>query len=286
MATAGVSSGGVVDAFFDSADGVRLHYVEFDLRGAWDPDPGDPVVLIHGLGCDWRVWRRQIGWLAHARRVIAPDMRGSGQSGWRKAGWSTADMAADVHGLVRALGLDRPAMVGISMGGTIAMQYAADYPDDISRLVVIDTFARIPGEAAAIRDAQLEFIETHTLRQIAAERMDVAFTKAADPRLKAWLIDMIAAGEIEGYRSQARATLHFDLARRLGEITVPATVLHGSEDRTVPSMLAGAIAAGIPHSDLHLIQGQGHFPSLEAPHLLNPLLGRALEVPADMVPAR
>jgi pimeloyl-ACP methyl ester carboxylesterase len=58
----------------------------------------EPVVLIHGLGCDWRHWSRQIGWLAHCRRVIVPDVRGgAGQTRWARPGRSRADMAADIH---------------------------------------------------------------------------------------------------------------------------------------------------------------------------------------------
>jgi 3-oxoadipate enol-lactonase len=286
MSTTIDSQSAVPTAYGETDRGARLHYVDFDLHGEWDSDGGEPVVLIHGLGCSWQVWRRQTGWLAHTRRVVAPDVRGSGQSSSRTSGWTTADMAADIHELVVALGLDRPAVVGISMGGTIALQYAADYPDDISRLVVMDTFAGLPDEAAAIRDDQLHFIETHTLREIAEERMARAFTENADPRLKAWMIDLIASGDIDGYRSQARATLQFSITDRLGEITVPTTVLHGGEDRTAPSVLGELLAQGIASSEFRVMDGQGHFPNLEAPAVLNPLLADALGVPSDLVPAR
>lgn len=270
---------------FTTKGGAGLRYLDLDLRGAWDSDPGQPVVLIHGLGCDWRVWRRQAGWLANARRVVAPNIRGSGGSGWRTPGWTTADMAADVHDLVIALGLDRPAVAGISMGGTIAMQYAADYPGDISRLVLTGTFAGIPVEFAAVRDAQLRFIETHTLRDIARERVAALFTEGADPRLGEWLVTMLADGQLDGYRSQARATLLFDFTGRLGEIGAPTTIIHGAEDRSVPALLAERLAAGIAGSVLHLVDGEGHFLNLQGPARFNPLFARALEVPSGYVPS-
>jgi 3-oxoadipate enol-lactonase len=96
------------------------------------------VVLIHGLGCDWRHWPGQIGWIAHSRRVVVRDMRsGAGKTRWTRPGWTTADMAADVFAVVAGLGLRRPALVGLSVGGgTIALQYALDHPGDLSRLVV------------------------------------------------------------------------------------------------------------------------------------------------------
>lgn len=275
---------GVTEGFLD-LPGIRQYYIDLNLLGEWDQPAGDPVILLHGLGCDWRVWRRQIGWLSHARRVVALDSRGSGQSRWNQPGWTTADMAADVHRLVRALDLRRPAIVGISMGGTVALQYALDHPDGISNLVLLGTFAGIPPEAAELRDGQLRFIETHTLPEIAATRIDAGISATADPRLKAWLVDMLSQGDIDGYRSQARTTLTFDVTDRLADISTPTTVLHGTQDRATPYFLGQMIAAGIPSCDLHLIEGQGHFVNLEAPQVLNPLLAHALDMPEHPGPS-
>ncbi len=131
--------------------GALIHYVDLNLRGEWDPSPGPPVVLIHGLGCTWEIWRRQIGWLANARRVIALDVRGSGRSKAATGPWTTADMAADVRAVVAQAAAHRPTVVGISMGGMIALQYAADYPGELERLVVYATLPGTPEEFARSR---------------------------------------------------------------------------------------------------------------------------------------
>jgi 3-oxoadipate enol-lactonase len=273
--------------FVEAPDGTLVHFVDLDLHGeALHAEVSEPVVLIHGLGCDWHHWSRQIGWIAHSRRVIIPDVRGAGQTRWARPGWSTADMAADIHAVAVHLGLRRPAIAGISMGGTIALQYALDHPQDVSRLVLVDSFPGVPPEFAQARDEQLAFIETHNLRQIAEERMAVAFTAGADPATKAWVIEMIADGDLDGYRSQARATLTFDVRDRLGEITVPATIIHGELDATCPSAFASLMGKAIPDAAVHILKGQGHFPILEAPERFNPLLASALLIPADLVPAR
>ena len=127
------------EGFVETPDGTLVHFVDLDLHAeALHSDVDDPVVLIHGLGCSWHHWSRQIGWIAHSRRAVAVVMRGGGgKTRWTQPGWSTADMAADVHAVVTELGLRRPAIVGCSMGGTIALQYALDYPADISRLAVL-----------------------------------------------------------------------------------------------------------------------------------------------------
>jgi 3-oxoadipate enol-lactonase len=274
--------------FIEGSGGALVHFADLDLHGeALHAEVSDPVVLIHGLGCDWRHWSRQIGWIAHSRRVVVPDIRGgAGKTRWARPGWTTADMAADLYALVAGLGLRRPALVGLSMGGTIALQYALDHPGDLSRLVVVDSLAGVPEEFAGLRDQRLEYIETHSLREIAESRMAVAFTASADPATRAWVIEMIAGGDLEGYRTQARATMTFDVRHRLAEITVPATIIHGELDATAPAAFATMMGQAIPGATVHIIEGQGHFPNLEAPELFNPLLADALGIPKDLVPAR
>jgi pimeloyl-ACP methyl ester carboxylesterase len=121
---------GFVMPFVEAPVGALVHFVDLDLHSeALHLETAEPVVLIHGLGCDWRHWSRQIGWLAHSRRVIVRDVRGgAGKTRWARPGWSMAEMAADIHAVTVHLGLRRPALAGISMGGMIALQYALDRP--------------------------------------------------------------------------------------------------------------------------------------------------------------
>jgi 3-oxoadipate enol-lactonase len=195
-------------------------------------------------------------------------------------------MAADLFAVVAGLGLRRPALVGLSMGGTIALQYAPDHPGDLSRLVVAGSLAGVPGEFASVRGQQLEFIETHGLRAIAESRMAAAFTASADPAAEARVTEMIAGGDLEGYPSQARAALTFDIRHLLGEIAVPATIIHGELDAVAPAAFATFMGEAISETTVHIIEGQGHFAHLEALERFNPLLADALRIPEDLVPAR
>ena len=144
-------------------------------------------------------------------------------------------MAADIHAVVTELGLRHPAIVGCSMGGTIALQYTLDYPADLSRLVVLASFAGLPEQMAQTRDDQLAFIQSHTLREIAENRVGAAFTAGADQDVRAWMVDMIAGGDKEGYESEAHTTLTFDVRPRLKEIAVPTTIIHGEKTPQCPS---------------------------------------------------
>jgi pimeloyl-ACP methyl ester carboxylesterase len=103
---------------------------------------------------------------------------------------------------------------------------------------------------------------------------------------KSWVIDMIAAGDLEGYRCQAHATLSFDVRDRLGEIAVPTTVIHGERDATIPCAIAPVTAGAIAGAQLRILEGQGHFAHLEAPDRFNAVLAEALRIPTDLVPAR
>lgn len=273
--------------FVETSDGTLVHFIDLDLHAeALRTDVADPILLIHGLVCNWHHWSRQLGGLAHSRRVVAVDVRGgAGKTRWLRPGWSTADMAADIHSVTTHLGLRRPAVVGCSMGGTIALQYALDYPLDISRLVVLASFAGLPHEMSRTVERQRAYIRSHTLGEIAAERVGSAFTGTADADLRAWMVDMIAGGDKAGYLSLSEATFAFDVRDRLGEIAVPTTIIHGEDDAPVPVARAAELRDGIPGATLRVL-AEGHFVNVQAPGKVNPLLASALRIPHDLVPRR
>jgi pimeloyl-ACP methyl ester carboxylesterase len=124
-----------VENKFAEVNGVRLHYL---LAGQ-----GDPVVLLHGFAETSHMWRPLIAKLADKHTVIAPDLRGFGQSSAPADGYSKAAMARDIHALVKSLGHDRIRLVGHDIGLMVAYAYAAQYPKEIERLVLMEAF--LPG---------------------------------------------------------------------------------------------------------------------------------------------
>jgi pimeloyl-ACP methyl ester carboxylesterase len=114
---------------------VRLHYVR---AGA-----GDPVVLLHGWPETWYQWRHVIPTLAERYTVIAPDLRGLGDSSRPATGYDKRTIAADIRALVRELGFERIFLVGHDWGGPVAYAYAAAHPAEVRRLVILDV--AIPG---------------------------------------------------------------------------------------------------------------------------------------------
>ena len=120
---------------FAEVNGVRLHYLT--------AGEGDPVVLLHGYAQTSHMWLPLIAKLADKHMVIAPDLRGFGQSSAPDDGYTKAAMAQDIHALVKSLNYDRIRLVGHDIGLMVAYAYAAQYPEDIDRLVLMEAF--LPG---------------------------------------------------------------------------------------------------------------------------------------------
>jgi pimeloyl-ACP methyl ester carboxylesterase len=120
---------------FANVNGVRLHYL---VAGT-----GDPVVLLHGYAETSHMWRPLMADLANTHTVIAPDLRGAGQSSTPPAGYTKAEMARDIHALVRKLGYEHIRIVGHDIGLMVAYAYAAQYSSEVDRIVLMDAF--LPG---------------------------------------------------------------------------------------------------------------------------------------------
>lgn len=248
----------MADARFGELD---LYYELIDCSEPWRPGH-PPVVLLHGLGTDRRIWLYQIPALCARLPVVAVDLRGHGRSSAPDGEWTIADLARDVVRLLRHLGAEQAHLVGLSMGGMVAQQFALDYPYATASLVLADTCAHVAPEAA---QAALEFIATHSMREIAETRITTGFSDAVDPRLLRHLIEQVALNDHAAYQRAARAVFAFDVAARLGEIAAPTLVLLGEADRTFPHPWMTALAERIRGARLVRLPGAGHLSNLERP---------------------
>jgi pimeloyl-ACP methyl ester carboxylesterase len=120
---------------FTNANGIRLHYL---IAGK-----GEPVILLHGYAQNSHMWRPLIPELAKTHTVIAPDLRGFGQSSKPDGGYTKKTMAQDIHALAMSLGLHRETVVGHDIGLMVAYAYAAQFPNEVERVVLMDAF--LPG---------------------------------------------------------------------------------------------------------------------------------------------
>jgi pimeloyl-ACP methyl ester carboxylesterase len=114
---------------------TRLHYLA--------AGNGDPIVLLHGYAQTSHMWRPLIPELASNHTVIAPDLRGAGQSAKPPAGYTKAEMAQDIHALAKKMGFEKTHIVGHDIGLMVAYAYAAQYPKEVDRIALMDAF--LPG---------------------------------------------------------------------------------------------------------------------------------------------
>ena len=138
-------------------NGLRLHYTR---TGGGKP----PLVLAHGFSEDGLVWTALAEVLEDEYDVIMPDARGHGQSDVAESGLGTAGLASDLHGIIRALGLDRPAVLGHSMGGMTAFAVAGLYPDVPGAILVEDgmpfEMRPVAAEKEGARDGLRAYLDT------------------------------------------------------------------------------------------------------------------------------
>ncbi len=167
--------------------------------------PGAPLVVLGGLGLDVSEMGMLTGPLAERFRVIAVDNRGAGRSVKPPGPYSIGQMAADVAGLMDRLDLPCAHLLGISMGGRIAMALALDWPGRADRLVLVATSPRAAGARWLVRAGMM------------VADLPVLRGRHRQPR--------------QAMKAQFDATTRFDCTSRLGQIRAPALIVHGRSDR-------------------------------------------------------
>jgi 3-oxoadipate enol-lactonase len=207
-------------------NGITMYY---EQHGA-----GEPLLLINGLGANITLLAPTIAWFERSHRVVAFDNRGAGRTDKPDAPYTIELMARDTAALMDVLNLDRASVLGISMGGRIALELALTCPGRVSSLVLVSTSAAGRGKITLSWPMRLLL----PLRWAGLLR-----GKYPQPRY--------------AYLRQRQASVSYDAADRLGEIRAPALILHGRRDRTVPVDLAERMHAGIPGSQIELFNG-GH----------------------------
>lgn len=238
---------------------------------------GDPVLFLHGMGCDGSDWRPQLDAFRDDYRCIALDHRGHGDSK-RDAGdgFSIAGFAADALGVLDELGIAQVHLVGLSMGGMVSQQIALDAPQRVRTLTLLDTFAQ-PGPLGAGMAAMAEEVEKGDLENFAAGFQAMVFASTTAARKP----DVIERFEVQ-FRGNTpaclawdiRAVASFDVLDRLPEIRIPTLVACGAEDNLTPRIQAEEIAGAIPGAHFVVVPDAGHFSNIENAPFVNELLAK------------
>jgi pimeloyl-ACP methyl ester carboxylesterase len=258
-------------------DGVRFHYRD------WGDLAASPLVLLHAYLQHARTWDTVARGLVDRCRVLAPDLRGFGESGWA-ADYHELRLVADVAEFVDALGLGAVALVGHSIGGSAAITYAQLYPDRVQRLVAFECFTDPDvAEDAPHRQTMLDYLnrqrslpETFASPEEAVAAFRPLAPHAAEEELRRWMRDGLVQqpGGRWGWRydpvfrtpAPLPGRLNAEpavLARRLVAVACPTLLLAGEESWMVaPSQRMASLN---PQARLATVPHAGHLVPLDNP---------------------
>ena len=229
-----------------------------------------PIVFLHGVGSDKRVWRPQLDHFAAERRAVAFDYPGYGDSDSAPQGTTRDDYATAILSAMRELGIQRAHVCGLSLGGVVAIAMHALGPAACASLILADSFAEHP-EGRAIYDRSMRSSES--MRVLAESRVDLLLAQPADPAVRREVVETMARIDPAAYRIGAEAVWLAEQRERVHGIRVPTLVLCGSEDRITPPALSTALTRLIPGAQYAGVERAGHLSNLERPEQFNTLVG-------------
>jgi len=246
-----------------------------------DEGQGLPLVLLHGFPLDKHMWDAQVSELSAHWRVIAPDLRGFGQS--RSQGpFSIADLADDVHITLSQLAALPCVLAGLSMGGYVALAFARKYLSDLRGLILVDTKAE--GDTPEQREGRAKMIDLvhregakavadQMLPKLVAE--DVPHTRPAIAAAVRKMAELCPPTTIEHALAAMRDRP--DQSPYLGSVKIPTLIIVGDVDAITPPPVAQKMQQGIPNSELVVIKGSGHMSTMEQPAQVNQAISRFMK---------
>ncbi len=251
---------------------------------------GSPrLALVHSLALDRSVWDGVVAELAGDVDVLTLDCRGHGASAKTAGPYTTAQFAGDLADVLRSAGWERAIVAGASMGGSVALNVAIDYPELTAGLGLIDTTAWYGPDAP------------QTWHERGQKALDGGLASLLAFQVSRWFSDGFRTGRtdvVEKYTTvfmkNAPATYaatcdmlgNLDVRAGLAGIGVPAEILVGSEDYATPPAMAEALAAAIPGARLTLVEGARHLTPIEIPGRVADLLRSVIARSEDGVANR
>ncbi len=233
---------------------------------------GPPLVLIHALGLDRRLWVKQVEDLSASCTVIAYDVRGHGESDVPAGPYTISDMADDLAGLLDSLGIESAHLAGLSMGGMVAQEFALSYPNRVRSLVLADTTSEYNQEARRLFAERARIAEERGLLPLVEATLDRWFTpefRQSRPEEVERIRYILEQTDQYGYAAACRAIGRVDFTERLVAIQAPTLVLVGSEDPSTPPEMALKIHEYIPGSQYLVVNGASHLTNVARPVQFN-----------------
>jgi len=245
-----------------------------------DVGDGPPIVFLHGFPHDRSLWAPQVSAFVDRARCVAPDLRGFGGSTGPPP-CSIDQYADDVAELLDALAITDVVLVGLSMGGYIALAMWRRHRDRLRALVLAHTRATADTpEIRARRQRLIEVARSEGSRAVADLQIGAmlgATTRAKNPALVAATHRMLALAPVPGIVGALEAMMHRpDSMGLLSTIDVPTLIIAGEEDTSIPASEARVMHKAIAGSRFEVLPAAGHLSNVERPAAFNHVMGEFL----------
>jgi pimeloyl-ACP methyl ester carboxylesterase len=249
-----------------SANGVQLYY---EIHGG-----GPHLILIEGLGVATWLWEKQIPDFSKYFTTVVYDNRGVGQSDTPPGPYSISLMADDLAALMDSLKIVKAHILGVSMGGFIAQDFALRYSTKVDKLVLVCTSAGGPDHVPMSQEAlAMFFYNEGSPRDIVRKKLSLAYSESfmQNSEMVEHLIDLRLSNPQppHAYLAQVAAGAAFNLSDQAQNISAPTLILAAENDRLAPVANAYNLAKKIPKSQLKIYEGLGHQFFVEIPEKFN-----------------
>jgi 3-oxoadipate enol-lactonase len=254
--------------------GIRLHCV--------DEGQGEPVVLVHAIGCDHRMWDSLCASLLPSWRVLRVDVRGHGASPVPAGEYSLDELAEDVKAVLDEHGVERAHWVGLSLGGMIGQAFAIAWPQRLGRLVLANTTSSYGAEGPHLWEARAKAVREGGMAAIAEVVMGRYFSDAfrkREPGVVRRIRRQVLATPAQGYIGCCAAIRDLDFTRDLPRIHARTLVIAGEKDAGTPPAMSEEIARHISGARLVVIAGAAHLSAVEMADEFNLLVRDFLATP-------
>ncbi|NIR50159.1 alpha/beta fold hydrolase, partial [candidate division KSB1 bacterium] len=247
------------------ANGINIYY---EMSGS-----GPYLILIEGLGVATWLWEKQVPDFSKHFTAVVYDNRGAGKSDKPEGPYSIGMLADDLAALMQALNIPKAHILGVSMGGFVAQDFALRYPDKVEKLVLVSTSAGGPDHVPMSQETlSVFFLNEGSPRDIMRKKLALAYSDSFMAREDVErLIDLRLKNPQpqHAFMAQVAAGTTFDLSEEVKNIQAPTLIAAASDDLLVPVENAHNLAKNIPNSQLKIYEGLGHQFFVEIPDRFN-----------------
>ena len=229
---------------------------------------GRPVILLHGWLGSWGLWQETMTYLGQSFRTYALDFWGFGESGKKRSTYAVSDFVSLVDQFMERLGIAQAPIVGHSMGGTVSMMMALQFPQRVTKVVVVGSPIVGSSLALPLKLAGYRGIAFMLFNMMGAFRLAMRYYSpmiCSDPRFPAMMDNDLSRTTLESFLVSIASLRRTDLRSQLSQIKIPAMGMFGDRDIIVNPRQWQTMQTGIPTARIERFKNAGHFIMLDEP---------------------